>query len=71
MSLDRMAKVVLRRQGIGVKEKVVRFRGATLVFRFNQQGYDILINGKKVHEVKTTDINEAVRIYKTTLSSAC
>ena len=71
MSIDRMAKVVLRRQGIGVKDKVIRFRGNTLVFRLNEDGYDIYLNGSKINFVKTNDVNEAVRIYKTTLSNAC
>ncbi|MRS15952.1 hypothetical protein GJV06_13740 [Enterobacteriaceae bacterium RIT691] len=71
MGIDRMAKMVLRRQGIGVKEKVVRFRGSTLIFRYNQDGYDIYINGTKSNFVKTSDVNEAVRIYKTTLSGSC
>lgn len=71
MSIDRMAKVVLRRQGIGVKDKVVRFRGSTIVFRYNEDGYDIFINGKKINFIRTKDVNEAVRIYKTTLSGAC
>ncbi|MGU3412669.1 hypothetical protein ACLBW2_07190 [Enterobacteriaceae bacterium C23F] len=71
MSIDRMAKMVLRRQGIGVKDKVVRFRGTTLVFRYNHDGYDIFINGQKINFVKTKDVNEAVRIYKATLSSPC
>ncbi|HEY2452985.1 MAG TPA: hypothetical protein VGI71_10240 [Scandinavium sp.] len=71
MSIDRMAKMVLRRQGIGVKDKVIRFRGNTIVFHYNQDGYDISINGLKTNFVKTKDVNEAVRIYKTTLSSAC
>lgn len=71
MSIDRMAKMVLRRQGIGVKDKVIRFRGNTIVFRLSQDGYDIYINGLKINSVKTKDVNEAVRIYKTTLSSAC
>jgi hypothetical protein len=66
-----MAKMVLRRQGIGVKDKVIRFRGNTIVFHYNQDGYDISINGLKTNFVKTKDVNEAVRIYKTTLSSAC
>jgi hypothetical protein len=65
-----MAKMVLRRQGIGVKDKVIRFRGNTVVFRYNQDGYDIYINGLKINAVKTKDVNEAIRLYKTTLSSA-
>lgn len=71
MGIDRMATVVLRRQGIGVKDKVIRFRGNTIVFRLNQDGYDIYINGAKMNFVKTKDVNEAVRIYKTTLSTPC
>jgi len=71
MSIDRMGKMVLRRQGIGVKDKVVRFRGSTIVFRYNLDGYDIFINGQKISFVKTKDVNEAVRIYKSTLSSPC
>jgi len=71
MSIDRMAKMVLRRQGIGVKDKVIRFRGDTIIFRLNQDGYDIYVNGLKINSVKTQDVNEAVRIYKTTLSDAC
>lgn len=69
MSIDRMAQVVLRRQGIGVRERVVRFRGATLIFRYNHEGYDVLNNGEWVHFVKTQDINEAVRLYKTSFSA--
>ncbi|HEX4502645.1 MAG TPA: hypothetical protein VH187_16020 [Scandinavium sp.] len=65
MSIDRMAKMVLRRQGIGVKDKVIRFRGNTIVFRYNEDGYDIYINGLKINFIKTKDVNEAVRIYKT------
>ncbi|MGL4727058.1 MAG: hypothetical protein ACRCWW_21535 [Scandinavium sp.] len=68
MGIDRMATVVLRRQGIGVKDKVIRFRGNTLVFRFNQDGYDIYSNGAKITFVKTKDVNEAVRMYKSSLS---
>lgn len=68
MSIDRMAQVVLRRQGIGVRERVVRFRGATLIFRYNDEGYDVLNNGEWVQFVKTKDINEAVRLYKTAYS---
>ncbi|MCS2146875.1 hypothetical protein [Scandinavium manionii] len=71
MSIDRMAKMVLRRQGIGVKDKVIRFRGDTIIFRLSQDGYDIYVNGLKINSVKTQDVNEAVRIYKTTLSDAC
>ncbi|MFG6653017.1 hypothetical protein ACG0Z5_00850 [Scandinavium sp. M-37] len=71
MSIDRMAKMVLRRQGIGVKDKVIRFRGNTIVFRLSDDGYDVYINGLKSNSVKTNDVNEAVRIYKTTLSDAC
>ncbi|MCS2154293.1 hypothetical protein [Scandinavium goeteborgense] len=71
MSIDRMAKMVLRRQGIGVKDKVIRFRGDTIIFRLSQDGYDIYINGLKINSVKTQDVNEAVHIYKTTLSGAC
>ncbi|MNN85695.1 hypothetical protein D3C81_2030150 [compost metagenome] len=71
MSIDRMAKMVLRRQGIGVKDKVIRFRGNTIVFRYNEDGYDIYIDGLKITFVKTKDVNEAVRIYKTTLSGTC
>lgn len=70
MSIDRMAKMVLRRQGIGVKDKVIRFRGDTIIFRLSQGGYDVYINGLKISSVKTQDVNEAVRIYKTTLSGA-
>ena len=69
MSIDRMAQVVLRRQGIGVRERVVRFRGATLIFRYNHEGYDVLNNGEWVQFVKTQDINEAVRLYKTSVSA--
>ncbi|MCS2159108.1 hypothetical protein MUU48_19715 [Scandinavium sp. H11S7] len=71
MSIDRMAKMVLRRQGIGVKDKVIRFRGDTIIFRLSQDGYDVYVNGLKINSVKTQDVNEAVRIYKTTLSDAC
>lgn len=67
MSLDRMAKLVLRRQGIGVKERVIRFRGHTIVFRYNVDRYDIYLNGALFSVVPTQDINEAVRVYKTTL----
>jgi hypothetical protein len=66
-----MAKMVLRRQGIGVKDKVIRFRGDTIIFRLSQDSYDIYINGLKINSVKTQDVNEAVHIYKTTLSGAC
>ncbi len=69
MSIDRMAQVVLRRQGIGVRERVVRFRGATLIFRYNDRGYDVLSDGQWVQFVKTKDINEAVRLYKTSFSA--
>lgn len=69
MSIDRMAQVVLRRQGIGVRERVVRFRGATLIFRYNREGYDVLNNGEWVQFVKTQDINEAVRLYNTSFSA--
>ena len=69
MSIDRMAQVVLRRRGIGVRERVVRFRGATLIFRYNDEGYDVLNNGEWVQFVKTKDINEAVRLYKTSFSA--
>lgn len=65
MSIDRMAQVALRRQGIGIKEKVVRFRGATLVFRYNHDGYDVLNDGRKIEFMSTKDINEAIRLYKT------
>lgn len=70
MSLDRMATVIRRRQGIAVREKVIRFRGLTVIFRYNQDGYDIFIDGDKKSSVKTKDIHEAVRLYKTSLSGA-
>lgn len=71
MSIDRMATVILRRRGIGVKERVIRFRGEVIVFRFNNGGYDIYINGAKRYSIATNDINEAVRLLKSGLKTPC
>lgn len=64
-----MAQAILRRQGIGIRERVVRYRGATLIFRYNCKGYEVLNNGVKVQFMNTQDINEAVRLYKTSLTA--
>lgn len=71
MSIDRMATVVLRRRGIGVKERVIRFRGEVIVFRFNNGSYDVYINGVKRYTFATNDINEAVRLLKSGLKTPC
>ena len=64
MGIDKMAQAILRRQGIGIRERVVRYRGTTLIFRYNRDGYEVLNNGVKVQFMETKDINEAVRLYK-------
>ena len=64
MEIDKMAQAILRRQGIGIRERVVRYRGAILIFRYSRDGYEVLDNGVKVQFMQTKNINEAVRLYK-------
>ncbi|MBV7406936.1 hypothetical protein KW828_19560 [Enterobacter sp. ENT03] len=65
MTIDRIAKIALRRRGIGVREKVVRYRGQSVLFRLNGEKYDVYTNEEKIASLETNNINEAIQLYKT------
>ncbi|OLR17692.1 hypothetical protein BH713_14265 [Enterobacter kobei] len=65
MVIDRIAKIALRRRGIGVREKIVRYRGQSVLFRLNGETYDVYTNEEKIASLETNNINEAIQLYKT------
>ena len=62
--IDRIGKIALRRLGIGVREKIIRYRGLSLIFRLNGEQYDVFANEEKVASLHTNNINEAIDLYK-------
>ncbi|MGK9175206.1 hypothetical protein KXR87_18650 [Yokenella regensburgei] len=62
--VDPIAKIAMRSRGITVKEKRVRYQGEIIVFRFNQDHYDVYLNDEKVGDIVTHNINDAIAIWK-------
>gem|GEM_PF-234488 len=62
--IDRIGKIALRRRGIGVREKIIRYRGLSLIFRLNGAQYDVFANQEKIASLETNNINEAIDLYK-------
>lgn len=62
--IDPIAKIAMRSRGITVKEKRVRFQGEIIVFKYNDDHYDVFVKECKVDAITTNNINFAIMTYK-------
>ena len=62
--LDPIAKIAMRSRGITVKERRVRFQGEIIVFKYNEDRYEIYLNEVKVGDIVTNNINDAIATWK-------
>jgi len=62
--IDPIAKIAMRSRGITVKEKRVRFQGEIIVFKYNEDRYDVFVDEIKVDAIITNNINDAIETYK-------
>jgi len=62
--IDPIAKIAMRSRGITVKEKRVRFQGEIVVFKYNEDHYDVFVDEVKVDAIITNNINDAIETYK-------
>lgn len=62
--VDPIAKIAMRSRGITVKERRVRFQGDIIVFKYNEDRYDVYLNEVKVGDIVTNNINDAIAVWK-------
>lgn len=62
--LDPIAKIAMRSRGITVKERRVRFQGEIIVFKYNEDRYEVYLNEVKVGDIVTNNINDAIATWK-------
>jgi len=62
--IDPIARIAMRSRGITVKEKRVRFQGEIIVFKYNEDRYDVFVDEIKVDAIITNNINDAIETYK-------
>lgn len=61
---DRLSQALLRRHGIGVKQKRIHFRGRDLLFQLHNARYDVFNGDRCIATVETNNINEAIKQFK-------
>ena len=59
-----IAKIAMRSRGITVKERRVRFQGEIIVFKYNEDRYEVYLNEVKVGDIVTNNINDAIATWK-------
>lgn len=64
-SKDRLSQMLLKRNGIAVREKIVVYRYQKYHFKHTDNGYDIYLNKVFIDSINTHVINDAIRIFKT------
>ena len=62
--LDPIAKIAMRSRGITVKERRVRFQGEIIVFKYNEDRYEVYLNEVNVGDIVTNNINDAIATWK-------
>lgn len=63
-SKDRLSQMLLKRNGIAVREKIVVFRHQKYHFKHTDKGYDIYLNKVFIGSIGTHVINDAIQIFK-------
>lgn len=61
---DRLSQALLRRHGIGVKQKRIYFRGRDLLFQLRNARYDVFSGDRCIATVETNNINDAIKQFK-------
>lgn len=61
---DRLSQALLRRHGIGIKQKRIHFRGRDLLFQLRNAHYDVFNGDHCIATVDTNNIHDAIRQFK-------
>jgi len=61
---DRLSQALLRRHGIGVKQKRIHFRGRDLLFQLHNARYEVFNGDRCIATVDTNNIDEAIKQFK-------
>lgn len=61
---DRLSQALLRRHGIGVKQKRIHFRGRDLLFQLHNAHYDVFNGDRCIATVETNNIHDAIKQFK-------
>lgn len=61
---DRLSQALLRRHGIGVRQKRIHFRGRDLLFQLRNARYDVFNGDLCIATVETNNIHDAIKQFK-------
>jgi len=61
---DRLSQALLRRHGIGVRQKRIHFRGRDLLFQLRNARYDVFNGDRCIATVETNNIHDAIKQFK-------
>ena len=61
---DRLSQALLRRHGIGVKQKRIHFRGKDLLFQLHNAHYEVFNGSQCIATLDTNNINDAIKQFK-------